>query len=372
VKIGLTLLLALLPTLAAAQTSAVPSRDAVMAVVTREASAETARQKGLDAQAERSRHTPSGVFLAAAMRLDIADVRDYAVHATTGTATMAFGDVHEGLYIQGGTSDTLMPLRQKLDSTLADLTRTPAPKRPAWGCEALFLTPAVYARMSMLTHDAKYLHAMDTAWQRASDGLWDAGTHVPACGAFGKTMTLADESAVIAGLTRVLEVMPADFPSRPRYVEQYQEMAARLITLQDANGLWRHDTSNTALTAYALAFGLNHGLLDRATYLPPVLSAWAGLNRDIRPDGLLDGNADVSGAFILAGLEIAKLDDPATPLPSPVIVHTSDAMLPETERPAGAFDPSNARHQAQAYPATRAVAPDPVTDDPSDRSPLPR
>jgi hypothetical protein len=330
-----------------------------------------ARQKALNARTRRSHLTISPVFLLAAMRLDLPDAPDYAVDATDEAGTLAFGDVYESLYARSGEAEKLMPLRQRLDATLADLTRTPAPKRPAWGCDALFLTPAVYARMSVLTHNPKYLQAMDTEWQRASDGLWDAGTHFPACGAFGKTMSLADESAVIAGLARVLDVMPADFPSRPRYIDQYQGMAARLITLQDTDGLWRQDIPITARAAYALAFGIHHGLLDRQTYLQPVLKAWAGLDGDIRPDGLIDADADTSGVFILAGLEIAGLNDPATPLPTPIVVHASGAMPPATERSVDAFDASNARHPAQTQLVIRPVATDPVTDDPSERSPIP-
>ena len=371
-KIGLILMLALLPTAAAAQTEALPSRDEVMAVVTREAFTEMARQKDLDAHGGRPHPTVSGVFVAATMRLDAPDVRDYALRAPPESGTIAFGDVYESLYARTGQPDTLMSLRQRLDTTLADLAG-PTPRRPAWGCKDLFLTPAVYARMSVLTHDPKYLQAMDLAWARAADGLWDAGTDFPACGAFAKAMTLDDEAAVIAGLARVLEVMPADFPSRPGYVEQYQTLAARLIARQEADGQWR-DPSGTARIAYALAFGLDHDLLNRETCLPVVLRAWAALNRDIRPDGLLDGNAGTSGAFILAGLEIARLNDPATPLPSPVIIHRAYATTAQTERPSGVFGDSTARHEAQTHPATRAVATNPVTDDPSERSlvPMPR
>ena len=353
-------MLAWLPAVAVAQTEVVPSRDEVMAVVTRQAAAEMARQKALAARARRSHRTVSGAFLVAALRLDTPDVRNYAGEAAA-TGTIALGDVDESLYARNGEAEALTPLRRKLDSTLANLAR--ASQRPAWGCDAVVLTPAVYARMSLLTNDPKYLQAMDMAWGRAGDGY--------ACSARGKATGLGDEAAVIAGLARILEVMPADFPSRQRYVDQYRALAARLAAVQDADGLWRHDTAGTALAAYALAFGLNHDLLDRETYLPFVLGAWAALNRDIRPDGRVDGGAETSGAFILAGLEIADLDDPATPLPSPVIVHAPDAMPPQMERPAGVFAPPNPRREAQAHPATPAVPTSPVTDDPSERSPVP-
>ncbi len=361
-KAGLVLLLALVPTLAVAQTlrPLLPSHDDVMAVVAREASAEIARHPA-----------PSAVFLAAAARLEAPDVRAYAVRTATGK--IAFGDVDETLYAHDGRPETLQPLRRQLDATLAELDRPS--KRPPWGCEAVALTPAVYARMSVLTQDPKYLLAMDSAWQRMSRDLSRAhGRH--ACGG-GKAVDVNTDGSALAGLARILEVMPADFPARPRYVAQYQAMAAALIALKDAKGQWRpsllatavylpDQTPGVAMTTYALAFGLNHSLLDRQTYLPPVLSAWAGLNRDIGPDGGIGGGADSSGAFILAGLEITRLDDPATPLPSPVIVHATDAMPPQAEHPA--VDASNNLRSKGPRPATRAVAPNPVTDDPSERA----
>ncbi len=359
-KIGLIAMLAWLPTIAAAQTVVLPPSDTVMAVVTRDASAEMMRQKAGDAR----HHTASSAFSVAVVRLDKPDVTH-----TAATDGIAAGDITEALYAQDGQADTLAPLRRRLDATLPTLTR--ASKRPAWGCRALFLTPAVYARMSVLTGDPKYLQAMDMAWRRATQGH-------RACGG-DRATDMNDNGAAIAGLARILDILPDDFPSRPRYVAQYQAMAAALITLQGPHGQWRPalldtavflpgQTSGTAMAAYALAFGLNHGLLDRQTYLPSLLRAWTGLNRDIGPDGLIDGGADTSGAFILAGLEIAKLEDPQTPLPTPIVIRASEPAPPPTERPA--VDATSAWRETQAHPAPPSVAPDPVSDDPSERSPL--
>ena len=439
-KALLPLVLVFLPAAAGAQDVGVPPRDAVLAAVTREASAEVARLKTLDAHPERPRDSVtgltanwvSGAFLIGAERLadttDAPDVRDYVVRAAgkfnyalagaeapvnlINANNITLGEVYEALYQRTGQPGMLMPLQQRLDYTLPYLTQGPAPKRLVWWwCDALFMAPAVYARMSVLTGDPKYLQAMDTAWWRTYDRLWDADAHLYARDerfvterdSHGKKiMWSRGEGWVIAGLARVLEVMPADFPSRPRYVKLYQDMAARLIQLQDADGLWpsslldpaafpEGETSGTALETYGLAFGINHGLLDRATYLPHVLKAWDALNRHILPDGLLGqvqttGDQPVptaadhtgmyaSGPFIMAGLEIARFNDPATPLPSPVIVHDPETMAikptPQSERPATAFEQSEAARKVQERQATKALAYDPVTDDPSYRSPYP-
>ncbi len=434
-KYILPLLLAWLPT---ATAQSVPSRDAVMAVVTREASAEVARLKNLDAHPDLPRDNVtgltanwvSGVFLVGAARLtDTPDVHEYVVrtaakfnYALAGAEApvnlinannITLGDVYEDLYQRTGQPGMLMPLQQRLDYTLPYLTQAPAPKRLAWWwCDALFMAPAVYARMSALTGDPKYLQAMDVAWWRTYDRLWDTDEHLYARderfiterdAAGKKIMWSRGEGWVIAGLARVLEAMPADFPSRPRYVRLYQEMAARLIALQGEDGLWRSslldpqafpeaETSGTALETYGLAFGINHGLIDRQTYLPHVLKAWAGLNRYILPNGLLGqvqttGDQPVptrpdyvgmyaSGPFIMAGLEIARFNDPVTPLPVAVTVGHGEpmTMAPRIAQPgqnASAFEQSEAKRKVQERAATKALAYDPVTDDPDYRSPYP-
>ncbi len=39
------------------------------------------------------------------------------------------------------------------------------------------------------------------------------------------------------------------------------------------------EVSGTGLIAYAMAYGINQGLLDRATYVPVVVVAWNGSGR---------------------------------------------------------------------------------------------
>jgi len=44
---------------------------------------------------------------------------------------------------------------------------------------------------------------------------------------------------VLAGLVRVLQYLPKDHPARPRFEQQYRDMAAKVVTLQQPDGLWR-------------------------------------------------------------------------------------------------------------------------------------
>lgn len=146
---------------------------------------------------------------------------------------------------------------------------------------------------------------------------------------------------VAAALVRVLDELPADAPHRDRYTADLQAMCRALAACQREDGFWNvslHDpdhfggpeTSGTALFVYAMAWGIRHGLLDRATYLPVVARAWQALSREaVRDDGFLgyvqgtgkqpsdgqpvgretmpDFEDYGAGCLLLAGAEVYKL-----------------------------------------------------------------
>jgi rhamnogalacturonyl hydrolase YesR len=83
------------------------------------------------------------------------------------------------------------------------------------------------------------------------------------------------------------------------------------------------ETSGTAFFTYALAWGVNEGLLDRDRYEPVVRKGWSALVRAVEPGGMLGyvqspdegpgeaapGHTEIygSGAFLLAGSEVYRL-----------------------------------------------------------------
>jgi rhamnogalacturonyl hydrolase YesR len=128
--------------------------------------------------------------------------------------------------------------------------------------------------------------------------------------------------------------MPKNYPTREKYIEQYRQMASRVASLQGSDGLWRPglldanayplpEVSGSAFFVYALAWGIDHGVLDRATYLPVVQKGWKGLVSHIYVDGRLGCIQPIGaapgdfkpassyvygvGAFLLAGSEIDRL-----------------------------------------------------------------
>jgi len=290
----------------------------------------------------------------------VADHYNYSVRGARSGKTMlnaddiAIGDLYEELYARRGQEGVLMPLRQRLDWQVPYLAR--AEDTPAlvwWWADALYMAPPVFARMTAITGDPKYLNAADKEWRRTAARLWVEDEKL-----FLRDERFKDENHrdadgdriywsrangwVMGGLVRWLESVPADFAGRSLYVDLFQKMAGRIAGLQQEDGLWRAslldpeaypeaETSGSVFYVYALAWGINHGLLDRDTYLPHVLKGWAGLNRYVLANGLVgaaqktgdqpvstdpeDVGLYASGTYILAGLEVASLNDPVRSLP---------------------------------------------------------
>jgi unsaturated rhamnogalacturonyl hydrolase len=214
-----------------------------------------------------------------------------------------------------------------------------------WWCDALFMAPPVWAELYSITKNKAYLDHMDRQWWVTSNLLYDPKEHL-----YSRDTSFLDKHEangkkifwsrgngwVIAGLTEVLDEMPADYPNRPKYVEQFRQMAERVKGIQGADGLWQPgllggdayplpEVSGSAFFVYALAWGINHDVLDRATYLPVVKKGWAGLVSRIYVDGRLGSIQPIGGgpdkyrpqtsyvfgvgSFLMAGSELRELTE---------------------------------------------------------------
>ncbi|HEY1902624.1 MAG TPA: glycoside hydrolase family 88 protein [Terracidiphilus sp.] len=257
----------------------------------------------------------------------------------------AIGQTYLELYQRFHDPAMLAPIRARMDAVmqLPD-SQFPDKDKPLWWwCDALFMAPPVLAKLSAITGDRKYLNFMDRQWSITSNLLYDPRVHL-----FYRDATFLGKHEangrglfwsrgngwVMAGLARVLTEMPPDYPTRAKYVTQFQQMAAEIASLQGSDGLWRPglldasayplpENSGSAFDVYALAYGVNHGILGRATYLPVIEKGWAGLISHIYEDGRLgciqpigaapgDYPATASyvfgtGAFLLAGSEVDRL-----------------------------------------------------------------
>lgn len=260
------------------------------------------------------------------------------------------GQTYAELYQMLRDPKMIAPMRAQFDSILAtprdgtlDFQAPNATDRWSW-CDALFMGPPAYARLAQLTGDARYLDFAIERWWRTSGYLYDKDEHLY----FRDSRYFEQREAngmkvfwgrgngwVLGGLVRMLQYIPEHHPSRARFLQQYREMAQRVLDLQQTDGLWRtslldpasyplQETSGTGLYTYALAWGINQGLLDKQTFGPAVNRAWHALNSSVEADGKLvhvqpigeapkhfdSGSTDIFavGAFLLAGSELYRME----------------------------------------------------------------
>jgi rhamnogalacturonyl hydrolase YesR len=267
----------------------------------------------------------------------------------------AVGQTYAELFAQDRDPRMIAPMQERFDFILAhpkddnlafDKVKNPGhTDRWSW-CDALFMAPPAWARLSQVTGNPVYLEFAVQKWWVASDFLYDRTEHLyfrdssifnrrEKNGA--KIFWGRGNGWVMAGLVRMLQVLPADHPSRAHFVQQFREMAVKVITCQQADGLWRaslldpaaypmKESSGSGFFCYALAWGVNEGVLPRESYAPAALKAWHALVEFIQPDGKLthvqpvgftpvtfDENATEPygvGAFLLAGSEVRRLVGP--------------------------------------------------------------
>ena len=249
-------------------------------------------------------------------------------------------------------------------------------------CDALFMSPPVWAQLSEITGDPKYFAWADKEWWTTTDVLYDPAHHLyyrdnnfftkrtPS----GKKVFWARGNGwVVGGLIHVLDFLPENHPSRGKYLGLYHDMMHALLKLQNADGLWRTslldpqdpkgESSGSAFFVYAMAWGLNRDLLPADTFRPAVIHGYQALTKNIQPTGMLgfvqkigdapdkqDTTAEStevygSGAFLLAGAEVIRLLDPAkrrTDLATFKGVKLPEHFLPTTPRAFARFVPERA------------------------------
>ncbi len=218
-----------------------------------------------------------------------------------------------------------------------------------WWCDLLFMSPPAFVKLSSITGDPGYADFAHGKWLETYALLYDAEEHLfyrdarYLLGADGsgarepngaKVFWSRGNGWVLAGTARVLDELAPDDPRRAFYLNVFREMAAKVASLQPTDGLWRSslldpgsfdhgESSGTAFFTYALAWGVNAGILDKAEYLPIIEKAWTALTGNVDQAGKLgwvqaiggepapaleeDWETYASGAFLLAGREVFRL-----------------------------------------------------------------
>jgi rhamnogalacturonyl hydrolase YesR len=253
----------------------------------------------------------------------------------------AFGQAYLDLYLEDPKPVRMADTKAILDRLVV---RPDDPDKLLWWwCDALFMSPPVLLRMYEITHDRKYLDYMDHEWWLTSASLYNQENHLyfrdsryfTQKQANGKPIFWSRGNGWVMGaLVNVLRILPADYPSRPKYVAQFREMAAKIAAIQSSDGLWRSglldpdaydlpEVSGSAFFTFGIAYGINEKILDRKTYLPVVEKSWKGMLTHVYADGRLGSIQPIDGqpgkfkpsasyvygvgGFLLAGSEMHRL-----------------------------------------------------------------
>jgi unsaturated rhamnogalacturonyl hydrolase len=226
---------------------------------------------------------------------------------------MALGQAYLDLYLEKREPVRIADTKAILDRLVV---RPDDPNKLLWWwCDALFMGPPVLARMSAATGDHRYLDYMDREWWETSASLYDPVEHLYFRDSRyftqrqknGQKLFWARGNGWVMGaFVKVLGTMPKDYPGREKYIAQYREMAERIAAIQGKDGLWRSglldpdaydlpEISGSAFFTYSLAWGINHGELDRAKFEPVVKRAWAGMLTHVYADGRLGSIQPIDG-----------------------------------------------------------------------------
>ncbi len=259
------------------------------------------------------------------------------------------GQMYIEIYMRRHDEALLAPIRAAMDAVAAQ----PADESLLWEndvhlrewawCDSLFMAPPTLARLYEATGDERYLKELDRRWWKTVDYLYDTEEHL-----FFRDSRYFDKREangrkvfwsrgngwVLGGLARVLQSLPKTHPSRARYETLFVEMSTRIAELQRPDGLWHSslldpasypqpETSGSGFYCFALAWGINSGLLDRDKFRPVVERAWTALVDCVDANGMLEwvqpigadprlvcaANTDVYGvgAFLLAGEQVRQL-----------------------------------------------------------------
>lgn len=261
----------------------------------------------------------------------------------------AIGWVWEEMYDVFKCPKMIQFTRERFDYILANRPNTPLThdnwdhkKRYNW-CDALFMAPPVWLKLAQITGDTAYSNYAHKEFKATTDYLYNKKEHLyyrddryfDQREANGENIYWSRGNGwVIAGIARILSILPDHDPHRAYYEKIFIQMAAKLKAIQPEDGLWRAslldpesyplpETSGTGFYCFSMAWGINNGLLDRDEYLPAVQKAWEGLVSYVQTNGKLThvqpigadpksitpdmtGVWGVSG-FLLSGSEVYKL-----------------------------------------------------------------
>lgn len=240
----------------------------------------------------------------------------------------------------------------RLDSVIAapqtmSLSVAPEGKynRDRWGwCDALFMAPPVYARVSLLKNDMKYLNYGVEEFKVTTDSLYNKEDHlyyrdlrwVGRMEESGRKLYWGRGNGWMhASLATLLELTPESDPAYSYFLNLYLQLSDAILACQDKDGSWHTsmmdaesypepENSASGFFVYGFAWGVNNGILKDAKYKEAAEKGWNALKKYVDKDGMLGyvqpvGHAPYKnltaahthtygvGAFLLAGTQMCKM-----------------------------------------------------------------
>jgi unsaturated rhamnogalacturonyl hydrolase len=261
------------------------------------------------------------------------------------------GQTYLDLYAIDGNESFIKNIKASIDSMVVS-----DKEDDWWWIDALQMAMPVFTKLGVLYNDTSYFRKMHdlyvyTKYKHGGNGLYNKTDHLwwrdkdfvpPYTAPNGEDCFWSRGNGwVLAALARTLQQLPASDPHLNEYLQDFKDMCAALLPVQRTDGYWNaslHDpnhfggkeTSGTSLFVYGMAWGINHGYLEKKTYLPVVLNAWNALAKEsVHNDGKLgyvqgtgkepkdgqpvsyDKTPDFEdyglGCFLLAGSEVYQL-----------------------------------------------------------------
>ncbi|MEC3905699.1 glycoside hydrolase family 88 protein [Tamlana sp. 2201CG12-4] len=209
-------------------------------------------------------------------------------------------------------------------------------------CDALFMSPPVWAKLYNVTGQKKYLDFMLKEYKATTDFLFDKKenlyyrdeSYMGKLDHGTKIFWSRGNGWVFAGLTNIMNELNPETKEYKYFLKIYKKMAKKLLEIQTPEGHWAMsllgqqfyptpETSGSSFYTYGLAWGINKDILDKEAYIPAVKKGWnamvsyvtdEGMLGYVQPIGAAPGKAwaDQSevygtGAFLSAGSEVYKL-----------------------------------------------------------------
>jgi len=263
---------------------------------------------------------------------------------------LCVGQAYLALYRTARDPAMIAALKARCDAIIAapkddDLSFRGPDKTNRWSwCDSLYMAPPAWLGLAVATGNPAYRDYAVDHWWKTSTFLYDPQEHLFFRDSSyfkqrepnqQKVFWSRGNGWVLAGLAHVLDLLPANDPARPRFEQQFRELAARVRELQQPNGAWASslldpasctpdkEMSGTGFFCYSFAWGINHGLLDAKVYEPAIEAAWNALLGAVTPEGKVayvqpigaaptkfpPGSTEAygPGAFLLAGAQIYQL-----------------------------------------------------------------